>query len=153
VAEAKELGIYELLMDNCGYHPVWWDTRIGPASLGDRDLAETTPAGCHSMTFYHPSMQEALIAAAETAGAEVRRGVRVRGIETGSAPTARLEWNGSDETVTTRLIVGVDGRNSPVRKWAGFEVSEIPALNQLCGVFFESIRVPQDRSILVLNPF
>lgn len=153
VVETKELGIYDLLMDSCGYHPVVWDTRLGPAPLGDRDLAETTPGGCHSMTFYHPDMQEALIAAAEKAGADVRRGVRVRGIESGSAPSARLEWDGSAQTVTARLIVGVDGRGSPVRKWAGFEVSEIPALNQLCGVFFEDIPVPQDRSVLVINPF
>jgi 2-polyprenyl-6-methoxyphenol hydroxylase-like FAD-dependent oxidoreductase len=153
VVETKELGIYDLLMESCGYHPVVWDTRLGPASLGDRDLAETTPGGCHSMTFYHPQMQEALIQDAENAGAEVRRGVRVRGIETGAEPKAHLEWNGSSETVSARLVVGADGRNSPVRKWAGFETSRIEEINQICGIFFEQIGVPQDRSVVVMNPF
>ena len=153
VAETKELGIYELLLESCGYHPLWWDTRIGPASLGDRDLAETTPGGCHSMTFYHPQMQEALIAAAEKAGAEVRRGVRVEGIEAGKTRRVHLEWGGGEEKPSTRLIVGVDGRGSLVRKWTGFETSEIRALNQIGGVFFENIPIPQDRSIVILNPF
>jgi len=153
VAETKELGIYGLLMESCGYEPLWWDTRLGPASLGDRDLAATTPGGCHSMTFYHPQMQETLIVAAEKAGAEVRRDVRVRGIETGAERSVHLEWRGGAETVGGRLIVGVDGRSSLVRKWTGFEVLRIREQNQICGVFFQDIPAPQDRSILVLNPF
>jgi 2-polyprenyl-6-methoxyphenol hydroxylase-like FAD-dependent oxidoreductase len=153
VVETKELGIYDLLMESCGHHPVWFDTRLGPAPLGDRDLAETTPGGCHSMTFYHPAMQEALIAAAEKAGAEVRRQARVRGIDAGAELRARLESNGHEEAVSARLIVGVDGRQSLVRKWAGFETSEIPAINQICGIFFDDIPAPEDRSVNVLNPF
>jgi 2-polyprenyl-6-methoxyphenol hydroxylase-like FAD-dependent oxidoreductase len=154
VAEAKDLGIYEILMqEGGGYHPVWWDTRIGPAPLGDRDLAATTPAGCHSLTFYHPQMQEALLAAAEKAGAEVRRGVRVQAIETGKEPAVQLESNGGSERLTTRLIVGADGRGSLVRKWAGSEVSSIEEINQIGGVLFEDTSIPQDRSVVVLNPF
>jgi 2-polyprenyl-6-methoxyphenol hydroxylase-like FAD-dependent oxidoreductase len=153
VVETKLLGIYDLLINNCGYHPTVWDTRLGPAPLGDRDLAETTPGGCHSMTFYHPQMQEALLAAAETAGAEIRRGVRVRGIEAGKQPAVHLERNGSQARATARLIVGADGRNSLVRKWAGFEISRIEEINQICGIYFEEIAVPQDRSVAVLNPF
>ena len=153
VAEARELGIYDLLLGSCGYHPQVWDTRMGSASLGDRDLSQTTPAGLHSMTFYHPSMQEAVLAAAAEAGAELRRGVRVTGVETGPQPSAHLEWNGSGETVSARAIVGADGRNSPVRKWAGFELSSIPARNQIGGVLFDEFRSPQERAIFVMNPF
>jgi menaquinone-9 beta-reductase len=153
VAEAKKLGIYDLLVESGGFHPVWWDMRIGPMPVGDRDLAETTPGGCHSMTFYHPTMQEALINAAEKEGADVRRGVRVRGIETNGYRSVRLEWDGGEEKVTGRLVVGVDGRSSQVRKWMAFEVSEIRAINQIGGVFFEEIPIPEDRSVLVLNPF
>ncbi len=152
VAEARELGIYELLLDSCGYHPQLWDTRMGSASVGERDLSQTTHPGVHSMTFYHPSMQEAVLAAAAKAGAEVRRGVRVRGIELEPEPNAHLEWDGSEETVTARLIVGADGRSSPVRKWGGFELSSILARNQIGGVLFDGFRSPEDRAVFVMNP-
>ncbi|HSP56436.1 MAG TPA: NAD(P)/FAD-dependent oxidoreductase, partial [Dehalococcoidia bacterium] len=153
VAEARELGLYDLLLGSCGYHPQIWDTRMGSASVGDRDLSKTTPAGLHSMTFYHPKMQETVLDAASQAGADVRRGVRVTGIETGREPAVRLEWNGSAETASARLVVGADGRGSPFRKWAGIEISRVPEQNQLCGLFFESIAVPQDRCLAIFNPF
>lgn len=153
VAEAKELGIYDLLMQSCGYHPLWWDVRLGVAALGDRDLSATTPGGCHSMTFYHPLMQKALIEAAEKAGAEIRRGVRVKGIETGREPVARLEHDGTTAADSARLIVGVDGRGSPVRKWAGFKLEQITEINQIGGILFERLAAPQDRSVAVINPF
>lgn len=153
VAETKELGIYDLVMSNGGYHPGLWDTWLGPASVGERDLSATMPAGCYGMNFYHPAIQEALIGAAEAAGAEVRRGVRVRGIEVGTEPKVQLESNGSAESASCRLVVGVDGRGSLVRKWAGFEVSQIQERNQIGGILFENMPAPEDRSILLINPF
>ena len=78
------------------------------------------------MTFYHPRAQEALLAAAESAGAHVRRGTRVRALQAGPQPSATLEQNGSRETVSARLIVGTDGRSSMVRKWAGLEEKQNP---------------------------
>jgi len=152
VAEARELGIYDLLLNSCGYHPQLWDTRMGAASVGERDLSQTTVQGLHSMTFYHPKMQETVLAAAGQAGAEVRRGVRVTAIEPGAEPAARLEWNGSSETVSARLIIGADGRGSPVRKWAGVGAAQIAERNQIGGIFFESIAVPQDRCVAAFNP-
>jgi len=98
-------------------------------------------------------MQEAVLAAAVQAGAEVRRGVRVTHLETGHEPAARLAWNGSEETVTARLIVGADGRSSPVRKWAGFELSRLQERNQIGGLLFEDFKSPEERAIFVMNPF
>lgn len=153
VAEARELGILDLLSRSCGYSPQLWDTRMGPASVGERDLSMTTAPGLHSMTFYHATMQETTLAAAAEAGAEVRRGVRVTAIEPGEEPTARVEWDGSSESVAARLIVGADGRSSQVRKWAGIRLQQIAERNQIGGLFFESISVPQDRCVAVFNPF
>ncbi len=153
VVDTKDLGIYDLIMASGGYHPQFWDTWIGPASIDVRDLAETTPGGCKGMNFYHPAIQEALIQAAERAGATVRRGVRVRAIQTGKQPKVTVGSNGGEESLSCRLIVGVDGRGSLVRKWAGFDVSHIQERNQIGGILFEEMRAPDDRSILLGNPF
>lgn len=66
-AEAKQLGIFEVLRDNCATELPWADLGFGP-----RNLIETTPQQLAALSFCHPEMQETLLAAAETAGAEVR---------------------------------------------------------------------------------
>ena len=123
VAEAQSLGIYDGLMEKCGHHPRFIDTQVGGGSVGLRDLAETTPQMVAPLCFYHPAMQEALLEAAEGAGAVVRRGVRVRDVQPGIEPTVTVGTEGSSETISARLVVGADGRGSRVRKWGGFDVS------------------------------
>jgi 2-polyprenyl-6-methoxyphenol hydroxylase-like FAD-dependent oxidoreductase len=153
VAETQELGIYDLLMSHGGYHPLIFDARIGPAPLGDRDLSQTTPQGVHALAMYHPELQDVLLGAAEAAGAEVRRGVKVSGITTGSEPTVTHSNGQGDETVSARLVVGADGRQSMVRKWAGFDVTYETLGLQLSGVLLEGVQGIDERSLMVLNPF
>jgi 2-polyprenyl-6-methoxyphenol hydroxylase-like FAD-dependent oxidoreductase len=129
------------------------DTYVGPGSIGLRDLAETTPQKLPQLCFYHPAMQEALLEAAEGAGAEVRRGVRVHSAQPGDEPTVTLASEGGTETLSARLVVGADGRGSKVRKWGGFSVSVDAKGLQLAGVLFDNIEGIEDRSILVFNPF
>jgi 2-polyprenyl-6-methoxyphenol hydroxylase-like FAD-dependent oxidoreductase len=151
VGEARTLGIYELLRDECGFHPRWQDVRVGPAPTGPQDFEETTPQKLRALCMYHPSMQETLLAAAETAGAQVRRGVKVRGVKAGAEPAVMIEAAG--ETISARLVVGADGRGSLVRKWGGFEVSADNRGLQLAGLLMEDVQGADDRSILTLNPF
>jgi 2-polyprenyl-6-methoxyphenol hydroxylase-like FAD-dependent oxidoreductase len=89
-------------------------------------------------------MQEIVIEAASAAGAEVRRGARVRGIEPGSPGRVTIEEQGKVEEVSARLIVGADGRSSSVRKWAGFESRQDPPKLFFCGVLLENVRAPRD---------
>ncbi len=153
VAEAQSLGIYDVLMEKCGHLPQFIDTRVGSGSLGLRDLAETTPQKLRPLCFYHPSMQEALLEAAEDAGAEVRRGARVRGAQPGTAPTVTVASKGGHETLTARLVVGADGRGSKVRKWGAFDVAADARGLQLAGMLLDNIEGIEDRSVMVLNPF
>jgi 2-polyprenyl-6-methoxyphenol hydroxylase-like FAD-dependent oxidoreductase len=153
VAEAQNLGVYEALLSAGGHHPLGWDNRLAGNSIGLRDLAATTPSGLHALTFYHPAAQEALLAAAEAAGAEVRRGARVTGVATGSQPSVTFETNGRTESSTARLIIGADGRGSMVRKWAGFELNEDPDHQWLAGILFENTSAPTDTSVATFSPF
>ncbi len=147
VAEARELGIYETLISDCGYHPTGWDTRLAGNSIGLRDLAATTKPAVHPMTFFHPRAQEALLEAAETARAEVRRGVRVSALQPGGPPRVTLEANGRSESLTARLVVGADGRGSMVRKWGGFDSKDDPDQQWLAGILIENTAAPMDYSV------
>src|SRR3569833_73155 len=80
VSAARKLGIYDHLARTCGNQTHWWTTWLGGAPVFNRDLRATTPHGVGSFNLYHPAMQETLITLAETAGAEVRRGIRVTGV-------------------------------------------------------------------------
>jgi len=153
VAEAGDLGIYETLISDCGYHPTGWHTRLAGNSIGARDLATTTTSAVHPMTFFHPSAQEALIDVAEKAGAEVRTGVRVVAVQPGATPSVTLEGNGPSESLTARLVIGADGRGSMVRNWGGFESKEDSDQQWLAGILIENTAAPMDYSVAVFNPF
>jgi 2-polyprenyl-6-methoxyphenol hydroxylase-like FAD-dependent oxidoreductase len=153
VAEANELGVYETLISECGYHPTGWDTRLAGNSLGLRDLAATTPQAVHPMTFYHPRAQETLLEAAEKAGVEVRIGGRVVAVEPGAVSRVMIQGNGGTDSYTARLVVGADGRGSMVRKWAGFESKDDPDQQWLAGILVENTAAPMDYSVAVFNPF
>ena len=153
VAEAKELGVYDALLSDCGYHPTAWDTRLAGNSIGLRDLAATTAPAVHPMTFYHPQAQETVLAAAEKAGADVWRSVKVVAVEPGVSPSVMTQAGSSSESHTARLVVGADGRASMVRKWGAFDSKNDPDQQWLAGILIENTSAPMDCSVAVFNPF
>ena len=113
VAEARELGMLELLRQGCASEIPWIDM-----GFGFRDLRVTTPQQLSGLSFSHPEMQETLLAAAEGSGAVVRRGTSVQHIEPGPHPRVVVGQNGHEETIYCRLVAAADGRNSAARAWA-----------------------------------
>ena len=93
-ADAKALGLYDLVAADCGHMLRYWAIHVGGQPIVKRDLFSTTPQGDGWFTFYHPRMQELTLAAAESAGAEVRRGARVRHVTPGTRPQAAYEHEG-----------------------------------------------------------
>lgn len=152
VAEAKELGILDLLLSTCAHEEPWWDIYFGGTQLQHRNLIETTPQQLPNLTFFHPEMQEALLHEAEAAGAEMRRGARVRGVEPGEQPSVLVEHDGTQERIQCRLVVGADGRGSMVRKWGGFEVRRDPDKLQIGGIMVEDSPLPDDAAHFFANP-
>jgi 2-polyprenyl-6-methoxyphenol hydroxylase-like FAD-dependent oxidoreductase len=151
--ETKKLGLYDDLVAAGGYPAPKFAAYAGPAPMPVRDFREDCALKMAALTMYHPAMQEAVIAAAAKAGAEVRRGVKVKNVTPGKEPTVEIESDKGSETFSARLVVGADGRNSMVRKWGGFEEREEQGGNQLAGVLLEGYSASPDTSTAVFNPF
>ncbi|HET9476711.1 MAG TPA: FAD-dependent monooxygenase [Dehalococcoidia bacterium] len=152
VADAIDLGIYDRLLQTCAHELRWWDIYVMGQLVNHRDLPETTPSAAPNLTFYHPEMQEALIRAAEEAGAEVRRGVRVTAVRPGAAPEVDCANGSGEETLTVRLVVGADGRTSNVRKWGGFESLQDGQRLQIGGILVDGCAAPEDAAAMFLEP-
>ena len=146
VAEARELGLLELLRADCAH-----DVPFLEGGMGPRDLRSTTPQGLPILTFAHQEMQETLLAAAENVGAQVRRGVTVEQIEPGATPAVVVSGSKS-ERVTARLVVAADGRGAPSRKWVGFTVEEQTHDYYMAGVLLCDVSSPSDTMYFVFNP-
>jgi 2-polyprenyl-6-methoxyphenol hydroxylase-like FAD-dependent oxidoreductase len=148
--EARDLGIYDLLLSACGHELPTWENYVGPMQVMQRDMPSTTPQGLPTLAFYHPVMQSTILDAAAAAGAEVRSGVRAVAVTPGNSPTVTIHRDGGpSETVSARLVVGADGRNSPVRKWAGFEEQRDQDRLFISGLLFDGSKAPDDTVRLV----
>ena len=152
VAEARKLGIYEMLRAT-GHEIPSIDNYIAGMLVGRRDCIATTAHNAPTLGIYHPALQALLIDAAAKAGAEVRRGATVSKVTPGARPSVVVEQAGRSEEISARIVVGVDGRSSAVRKWGGFEVKrEIDRL-YIAGLLFDEMPAPQETSIAAFNPF
>ena len=145
-AEAKELGIYDTLLNNCGtelpreyYVP---DGQIGVP----RDFPTSTPKGTSILTFYHPDMQEVLLNEAAKAGAEVLRGWAVKSLDPGPSPEAEIAGDGASRRIRARLIVGADGRESQIATLLGFTREKDPEELFSAGLQFSG-EIPADRAL------
>ena len=146
MAEANELGISDLLKEKCGH-----DVPFVEAGTGLRDLRTTTLQQLPLLSFPHQAMQEALLAVAENAGAEVRRGVSVEQIECGTEPTVVVAGNGH-ERISARLVVAADGRGSAARKWTGFPICEQSNDYFMAGVLLTNVHASTETMYAVFNP-
>jgi 2-polyprenyl-6-methoxyphenol hydroxylase-like FAD-dependent oxidoreductase len=145
VAEARELGILDLLKKSCGHDIPYVDMGTGP-----RDLVSTTQQQLPALTFAHFEMQEALLAAAQTAGAEVRRGVTVEGVEPGHLATVLIRYP-APQQISARLVVGADGRGSACRKWVNFPVQEAQVDFLFGGVVLTNLSASEDLVYFIFN--
>ena len=151
-AEARELGIYDLLVSTCANEMKFWAMFIMQAQVDHRDLIATSESGMPNLGFFHPEMQGTLIRAAGQAGAEVRRGARVTNVEPGSPARVTVQNGNGDETIDAGLVVACDGRSSPSRAWAGFETNHERDRMQIAGIFFENMNIPPDTARHVVSP-
>ena len=148
VAEAQQLAVADLFRKS-GHNVPFMEMGLGRP----RDLPSTTPQGMPAIGVSHPEMQELLLQAAASAGAHVRREAVVTAVETGELPRVQVHQSGGSlETVTARLVVAADGRNSAVRKWARFSVTRDPHPFFFAGVLLTGLTAPHDVGYYCFNP-
>src|SRR5437870_13323128 len=152
VAEARALGLDPLLRATCGHELPSFELFMGGVEIVRRDLVATTVPAAPVLAFYHPAMQEVLLDAATRAGAVVQRGARVSSVAPGPEPSVAFELDGRIEEVRARLVVGVDGRASLVRKWAGFTVHRDPERLLFSGVLLDGVPLADDAGCIMFNP-
>jgi menaquinone-9 beta-reductase len=117
-----------------------------------RDLVATTPHGLPAFGFSHPMLQEAFLQSAATVGAQVRRGVLVTAIEPGHPPRVSFGTSELADTLSARLVVASDGRNSAARAWAAFPVARQTHPFLFAGVLLMGMAMPHDHSHYFFNP-
>jgi 2-polyprenyl-6-methoxyphenol hydroxylase-like FAD-dependent oxidoreductase len=141
-AEAKALGIYDLLLRSCAREVPEERFSVGGGAGEPRDYRSTTPSECCSLSFYHPEMQEHLLAHAAATGAVVRRGATIRALRSAAPRDAGMEADldtaDGPVTLTARLVVGADGRESRVASLLGFERQRDPTELIIAGLQFAS---------------
>ncbi len=118
VVEAVRLGLAEVLRGPSFRAVRAWQLNVAGAPLFERDLSQT-PAGEAAIDAHHPELQEALLAAAERAGAQVMRAAVVTRVERGRPAIAQVRVGGAQRSLSARLVVAADGRESPLRSAAG----------------------------------
>jgi 2-polyprenyl-6-methoxyphenol hydroxylase-like FAD-dependent oxidoreductase len=152
VAEARALGVYDLLKQTCGHEQPWVDMFLGPTQIDHRHLASTTPQAAAHFNFYHPRLQETLLRAATDAGADVRRGATVTEVRQGSKPIAVIDQGGTVEAIPARLVVGADGRSSGARRCRDFIVKQDAPFLLIAGLLVDDMKIPDDTGLIHLNP-
>ena len=58
-----------------------------------------------------------------------------------------VAFNGRTEEISTRLVVGADGRTSQVRTLGGFQVSHDPDGNMVAGILLDRVSAPDDATL------
>jgi 2-polyprenyl-6-methoxyphenol hydroxylase-like FAD-dependent oxidoreductase len=154
VAEARKLGLYELLLETCANEVRYWSTQlVGFSDVMRRDLFETTPHRAGSLNFHHPEMQAVVGAAAERAGATVIRGAQVVELLADTLPGVRVRKDAGAESIyRARLLVGADGRNSMCRQWGGFQAQHDPAGMILAGLLVDGLAAPEGTMSAFIHP-
>ena len=151
VKEAQTTGLLESLVA-AGAHfttrYVGYDELVTPeeAERTAMDLSMLVPGVPGHLALTHTQHRQALFDAATASGAATKRGVRVKHIAAGVAPSVEFEVDGKTETAHARLVVGADGRNSTVRHACGIALQQDRPRNHITGLLVENAAGWDDRT-------
>jgi 2-polyprenyl-6-methoxyphenol hydroxylase-like FAD-dependent oxidoreductase len=153
VASARRLGVLDDLLAAGGHMVPFFNVYFMGMQTEHRPFPATTPTGEASLNIYHPDLQEALLAGAAKAGAEVKRGANVQAVaEEGGRWKVTFLEEGQTRSVTARLVVGADGRSSKLREWGGFTTQRDPENLRIAGALATGVAAPDDGIHLCLAP-
>lgn len=142
VVEAGRAGLYDVLRLANDYHiprHIEYGDGLDPADGEARSLPLALLPGVPGpLSVGHPQACQALIEASAAAGATVVRGVEDVSPSFGAVPQVAYTVDGARHEATCRLVVGADGRGSPVRRRAGIELHQDPTHHFFAGMLVEA---------------
>ena len=138
---AQDLGLYSTFLD-AGARVV--RTLIVYDEGSDRPQADdagiVVPGVDGSVNLAHPVACAALLAAADSAGADVHMGVRDVRLRLEPKPVVRwLDAKGREHGATPSVVVGADGRQSSIRAQASIPVEVDPPAHHIAGMLVEGV--------------
>ena len=144
VIETRRVGLYDTLMAAGGHHlkrHITYDESIAPAEAeaAVQPLDIFLPGVPGPLCIRHPVHCETLFTQAGRAGAETLRPVIVSKIVTGDAPEVTYTHAGVEHVARAPLIVGADGRMSPVREAAGITLHQDKPHHWFAGLLVDGV--------------
>lgn len=139
VAEAKQLGVYDLLLANGGHHlqrSINYDELLSPAEAeaAAQSLDALHPDAPGPLCMEHVTLQNTLLRHARSCGAKVRRGVSALRVTAGTTAGVEFSHDGAHHRHSCRMLVGADGRSSAVRRQLGLALEEQPVDHLIWGL-------------------
>jgi 2-polyprenyl-6-methoxyphenol hydroxylase-like FAD-dependent oxidoreductase len=145
-ALTEELGIHDLLPAG-GSRPLpRWQVYEGREPTDSFVWGQDVPTPDVVWGVYLPQLQETLLGSAREAGVTVLRPARAVAVTPGSPPSVTIEQGGEQQTITSRLIVGADGRESGTRRAIGAATTHAPVHHMLGGCLVSGIALDANTS-------
>lgn len=143
-AEVIRLGLEQDLLDAGGgyasravrYDEMWSPHEAEQAAISLKDIV---PGVSGVLNVGHPEASEVLSRAAAASGATVVRGITNVRLLPGARTEVHYELDGDEEVITCRLVVGADGRRSPIRSQVGIKLSETTPRTRGGGLLVDQI--------------
>ena len=151
VREAQSLDVFDVLATTGGQVVRWMDeySDLDDEAAEPFDLASVIDGVPGSLNVGHPKARQALLDAAERAGATVVRGAQHIGVSTGPRPRATWTVDGGACEMACRLVIGADGRHSRVRRAAEIGFHKGPVEMYATGMLVHGDDIPTDRNVAV----
>jgi 2-polyprenyl-6-methoxyphenol hydroxylase-like FAD-dependent oxidoreductase len=89
--------------------------------------------------FVHPVLQECAFTWAAEQGATTLRPAKAVDFHPGTRPSISIQNGDASFEITTRLVVGADGKQSGVRRWTGGETASDPEHHRMGGVLVTGV--------------
>jgi 2-polyprenyl-6-methoxyphenol hydroxylase-like FAD-dependent oxidoreductase len=150
VKEARNLGVEQTLLD-AGAHvtPTWLQYVEGVDEPAMLPMSMMIDGVAGSLNLRHPDACQALIDAAQDAGATVVRGVHDVRLRAGHRVSVTYTSDGPGE-IEAALVVGADGRSSTVRRQAGISLQRDDPVNYIAGLLVDGLAgIPDDHDVMV----
>ncbi|MGC4189603.1 MAG: NAD(P)/FAD-dependent oxidoreductase [Thermomicrobiales bacterium] len=145
VKELRAIGLADTVIG--GAHGVelsrWTRYRDGEQT-DSFQWSDLMPGSPGEISVRHPAMQDALLAAATAAGADVHRPAHLVPRREGAAIVATIEADGRSIEVVPRLLVGADGQRSAIRTWIGGSGRRDPIHHAIAGAIVSGLHLDPD---------